>query len=84
MATKTRDTNIWRELEADADGYIPAIPRRWLFIGRRRGADCRFECELTRPHPSMHGVYEATAVFAHNVHYLCRDWVRLDELEPIG
>lgn len=78
MITKQRDPNIWTELPGGG-----ARPRHWLFVGRRRGVDCRFECELTKPHPSLPGVYEATAVFAHNVHYLCRDWVRLDQLEEI-
>ena len=78
-----RDSNVWRELPPMADGFVPAVPRRWMFIGRRHGEQCRFECRLESKHSSVPLTYAATAVFAHNVHYLCHDWVRMNELEAI-
>lgn len=83
-AVETRDQNIWRDLPFTLDnGYVPAVPRRWMFIGNSRGQQCRFECRLSQRHPSLPNVYVASAVCAHNLHYLCNDWVRLDQLEEI-
>jgi hypothetical protein len=82
--TTARDLNIWQELEPMENGYVPARPRRWMFVGISRGEKCRIPCELEAKHPTLPDTYIATAVFSHNVHFLCRQWVRLDQLEAVA
>lgn len=82
--SEPRDLNVWRELPMMADGYVPAVPRQWLFVGVRWGKQCRFECRLIKKANEAGTEYIATAVFAHNVHYLCSERVKLTELEPIN
>jgi hypothetical protein len=75
------DPNIWTALPARDDGFVPYVRRRWMFVGTRCGQQCRFPCHLIARHPSLPQTYSATAVCAENTHYLCDEWVRLDELE---
>lgn len=81
----TRDPMIWRELPETTDSkghtWTPAVKREYFWTGTRRGVQCRIQCELTRK--LADGVYVATALFAHNVAYLCRDRVKVEDLEPI-
>jgi hypothetical protein len=76
----TRDANIWTELPFALDnGHVPAIPRRWLFVGESRGEQCRFPITLESRHPSLPHYYKPAAVFAHNCYY-CPDWVNVKSL----
>lgn len=77
-----RDPMLWRELTPMADGFVPAVPREYIWTGRRRGVDCRIQCRLIEK--VSDGVYLATAVFAHNVAYLCRDRVKVEDLVEIS
>ncbi len=79
--TKTRDPMIWRELTPMADGFVPAVKRVYVWTGRSRGVPCRIVCELSKK--VSEGVYLATACYAHNVAYLCRDRVRVEDLEEV-
>lgn len=72
-----RDLNIWEELPPLDNGFVPAKPRRWRFIGKSRGVDCDFPVELIMAHPTLPDLYMALAVFNDNLHYCCRDWVRI-------
>lgn len=76
-----RDLNIWRELPALQSGHIPAVPRRWMFVGRYHGEHCRFPVELTSA-SCVPGTYHCRAVCAQNVMHT-PDYVRLDQLEPL-
>ena len=75
-----RDNNVWRELPARSDGFVPAVPRRWTFTGTSRGQRCRFPVELIAAHPSVADTYTCRAVFAHNAPFT-PDWVNLRDLE---
>lgn len=73
-----RDLMIWKEFEPMADGFVPAVPRLYIFHGTRRGEKCKILCRLLKK--VSDGRYVATAILAHNVWYLCNDVVRVEDL----
>lgn len=80
-ATNEHDTNIWRALEPLSDGFVPHVKRTYIWTGSSRGENCRIVCELIKKHSE--GRYYATACFAHNIWFLCRDVVRMEDLEEV-
>lgn len=72
-----RDTNVWKNLNAnDADGYVPAVKRQWIYRG----------CIVSlRDNPTVGEsgeiYYHADAVFAHNVGHV-PEVVKLSEITP--
>lgn len=75
-----RDPHIWKELPPMANGFIPAVPREYMFTGMSRGCDCRFPVRLTAHVVGQH--YRCTVLCCENVPY-CPDSVRLDQLTEI-
>jgi hypothetical protein len=97
MTTETRDPMLWRELPEATDSrtgekwtpavpreyekWTPAVPREYVWTGTRRGVACRIQCRLIKK--LADGVYMATAVFAHNVAFLCNDRVKVEDLVEV-
>ena len=74
-----RDPNIWTTLSPLEDGYCPAIPRVWVFTGRRHGVHSRFPVRLEAAHPHPRDILSVSN-FSTNIMYMCHDWVRIEEL----
>jgi hypothetical protein len=79
-----RDLNVYRELPAMPDGFIPAVRREYVYTGpAATGSEpCNMQVELIAAHPSIPNYYRCRAVFAFNCWH-CPDYVYLSDLSEI-
>ena len=81
----THDPVIYRNLAAQPVGFVPVVKRVYTYTGPAAVGleNCNMPIELISAHPSVPGLYRATAIFAFNVCH-CPDYVRLSDCKPEG